>query len=77
MASIMRILTSSNSSEISSTLREILSSTAGLGLIHEGINTFNASTYSRPWFSWANGLFGQMIIDLAEREPTLVGQSFQ
>ena len=49
MASIVRILTSDDDEEISTALKEILSSTAGLGLIHESINTFEASSYTRSW----------------------------
>ena len=77
MASIIRIFTTSDTREIKEQLREILSSTAGLGLIHESIDSFNAHKWSRQWFSWANGLFGQCLLDLKDRLPVVLGESYQ
>ncbi|KAL2067217.1 hypothetical protein VTL71DRAFT_1641 [Oculimacula yallundae] len=77
MASIIRIFTSNDTHEIKTALREIVSSTAGLGLIHESIDTFDQNKWTRQWFSWANGLFGQCLLDLKGRVPGVLGVSYQ
>ncbi|ORZ23967.1 DUF1237 domain-containing protein [Absidia repens] len=71
MSQIVRILTSDNDDEIKSTLDILLRSTDKTGLIHESVNVFKNS-YSRSWFAWANGLFGQAILKINQEKPHLL-----
>lgn len=41
-------------------------------MIHESINIYNISDYTRPWFAWANSYFSEMLLDLAQRKPHLI-----
>jgi uncharacterized protein len=50
MASIVRILTGDNNTDIAEVLTEIVSSSDRLGLIHESINTVNVSDWTRQRF---------------------------
>ncbi|KAK3398107.1 hypothetical protein B0T20DRAFT_414243 [Sordaria brevicollis] len=49
-------------------LRMILDSTAGTGVVHETVNAWNEHDWTRSWFGWANGLFGELIVRIAEEE---------
>ncbi|OTA99030.1 glycoside hydrolase family 125 protein [Hypoxylon sp. CI-4A] len=77
MSAIMRAMTTDDETEIVTAIKDVLSTTDGYGLIHESVDTFNPSSWTRQWFTWANGLFGQMIMDLSERKPHLLKQNFQ
>lgn len=49
MGVIMRIMTSDRDDEIVACLKMLMGATSGLGLIHESVNTFDDSNWSRPW----------------------------
>jgi meiotically up-regulated gene 157 (Mug157) protein len=77
MALIMTILTSEDDDEIIQNLKWLVGSTDGLGVMHESVHAKEDGIWSRQWFSWANGLFGQMMLDLEKRRPHILGMSFQ
>ena len=77
MANVMAILTSDDDEEIKRNLKMLLSSTDGFGLMHESVSAQVQGVWSRQWFSWANGLFGQAILDLEKRKPWILKESFQ
>ncbi|KAI1291322.1 glycoside hydrolase family 125 protein [Xylaria venustula] len=77
MAAIMRAMTSDDEDEIINSIWEVLQSTDAYGLIHESVNSFDASQWTRSWFGWGNAVFGQMLMELAERKPELLKESFQ
>jgi meiotically up-regulated gene 157 (Mug157) protein len=45
---------------------------AGTGFMHESFNINNASDFTRPWFAWANTLFGDLILKLSRERPWLI-----
>ena len=49
MSLIVRILTTDDDEEIIVALQQLLSSTDGLGLMHESVNSHNQSHWTRQW----------------------------
>ena len=75
MAIAMQALTSTDDAEISSCLLYIKRSCAATGFMHESFSKDNAAQFTRPWFAWANAVFGQLIIQLAAERPHLIFSS--
>ncbi len=75
MSLVMQILTSDDEAEMAKALRMVVTTTAGTGLMHESVGIDDPSDYTRPWFSWANTLFGEAIYELVEDGRTALMQT--
>jgi uncharacterized protein len=69
---IMRGLTSHDEDEIRMCLRMLQQTHAGTGFMHESFNKDDAGKFSRPWFAWANTLFGEFIWKIYKDHPKLL-----
>ncbi len=72
MGIMYRGLTSIDDKEIRQCLRWLRDTTAGKGFIHESFHKDDANNFTRPWFAWANTLFGELVVKLAMERPALL-----
>ena len=72
MAIILRAMTSTDEKEIVDSLKILKATHAGTGFMHESFYKDDATKYTRDWFAWANTLFGELIIKVAEENPRLL-----
>lgn len=61
---IMQGITSTDKKEKENILWMLSKIDAGTGLMHESVNVDNPAIYTREWFSWANALFCEWVLDL-------------
>jgi meiotically up-regulated gene 157 (Mug157) protein len=40
--------------------------------MHESFGKDDAMKFTRPWFAWANTLFGELVVKLATERPSLL-----
>jgi meiotically up-regulated gene 157 (Mug157) protein len=69
---ITRALTSTDAGEISRCLAILQQTHAGTGFMHEAFHKDNAGKFTRPWFAWANTLFGELILKTSQERPHLL-----
>ncbi|WP_371181436.1 glycoside hydrolase family 125 protein [Xanthomonas sacchari] len=72
MSLMQYALASDDDAQIRQCLQWLKTTDAGSGFMHEAFDKDNPSTFTRPWFAWANTLFGELIIDLHQRKPHLL-----
>ncbi len=66
IALTMQALTSTDKEEINRCIKMITSTDAGTGFMHESFYKNDASQFTRSWFAWANSLFAELMIRIAD-----------
>lgn len=72
LALTMQALTATEDTEIRACLKTLVSTHAGTGFMHESFSADDPTRYTRPWFAWANTLFGELILNLSRERPHLL-----
>lgn len=72
MSVAMRALTTDDEDEIVLCLRWLAGLHGGTYLMHESVDPEDPRVFSRSWFAWANSLFAEMVLDVADRFPRLL-----
>lgn len=76
MSIITRALISDDDGEIRQCLRWLKTTHADTGFMHESFHKDQPRKFTRKWFAWTNGLFGDLILDLEQRKPALLAASY-
>jgi meiotically up-regulated gene 157 (Mug157) protein len=76
----MSIITHAMNSDDDAVIRQCLAwlktTHGGTGFMHESFNKDDPGKFTRTWFAWANGLFGELILDLERRKPALLAARY-
>jgi len=69
---IVEGLTSTDDDEIRHCLDTLRRTHAGTGFMHEAFNEDDPAKFTRPWFAWANTMFGEFILKVFAERPQLL-----
>jgi meiotically up-regulated gene 157 (Mug157) protein len=69
---ITRGLTSTNDQEIKQCISYLKTCHAGKGFMHESFNKDDPKKFTRPWFAWANTIFGEFLWKTYKERPQLL-----
>ena len=66
IALCIQAMTSDNLDETERILHMLIRGHAGTGYMHESFDPDDPARFTRPWFAWANSMFGEMVYRLYE-----------
>lgn len=69
-------MTSNNKTEIEECVRILANTTGGKWMMHESFHKDDSKRFTRSWFAWANGLFGELILMLERDYPELLKKNY-
>ncbi len=69
---IVQGLTSTNDQEIRECLITLQKTHARTGFMHEAFNKDDPNKFTRPWFAWANTIFGELVLKTFNHNPALL-----
>jgi hypothetical protein len=72
IAIMTRALTSTSDEEVADCLRLLVQTEGNTNFMHEAFDADDPSQFSRPWFAWANSLFGELMLDVAAHRPRVI-----
>ncbi|HEX8486513.1 glycoside hydrolase family 125 protein [Sphingomonas sp.] len=72
MAITMHALNARDDATVRQCLRWLKTTHGGTGFCHESFDIDDPTNFTRKWFAWANGLFGELILDVAARKPHIL-----
>lgn len=75
MAIMSRGMTATTDAEVAAALDLLVSASACTGFNHESFRKENVTEFTRVWFSWANSLFGEFVLQVAAERPNLIFSS--
>lgn len=68
----MRGLTATSDAEKLAAVKGLLATHGGTGFMHESFHKDDPTKFTRKWFAWANTLFGEFLLDLHTKKPSLL-----
>lgn len=77
MSLILKGLTADSADEQYECLNMLRNTDGGTGFMHESFHKDDAHNFTRSWFAWANTLFGELVLHVAETHPEVLQRDFK
>ena len=77
MSIILKGLTTDDAGELQECLTMLRNTDGDTGFMHESFHKDDARNFTRSWFAWANTLFGELVLHVADTHPEVLQRDFK